>query len=193
MIDADSDDDSFRLDTSWWVKIFQLKDKNGSAAFGLLSKLVKALLSIFSGPIIIEGTFTIMNDIVEEDRTRLTQFNYEALAMTKSFLDTRDMDSVDMDITRSMLKKVAGSYSCYQRYLQENSYSKHPSTATTKSTSSTTPQSTGIQSTATTKSATNSTPQSTATKSTTTTSPQSTGIHVYPNQLVPQNLLLPHC
>lgn len=123
LIDADSTDEDFRLDTTWWTPIFQLKSQNGSPRYQLLSRLVKALLSIFCGPII-EGTFNIMGDIIEEDRTRLTQFNHESLAIIKSFLDARKINSVDVDITRSMLKKVSGSYAAYSKYLESKSSHK---------------------------------------------------------------------
>ena len=54
--DTDPADCHFRLDSDWWCKIFQMRE-SGQIKYALLSSLVKALLSIFSGPLV-ENTFT---------------------------------------------------------------------------------------------------------------------------------------
>ncbi|GFR88748.1 hypothetical protein ElyMa_000777100 [Elysia marginata] len=51
-----------------------------------------------------------MGDFIEEDRARLTSFNYEALAMTKSFLSARKLKATTMEIPTGMLKCVSNSY-----------------------------------------------------------------------------------
>ena len=117
MIDCDSDDSDFRLDRDYWSKVFNMKSSTGFR-YPILSKLVKALLSIFSGPLI-EGTFNILNDIIEEDRTKLTNHNYEALLMVKSYLNARELKAVSMDIPKSMVREVTASYSNYTNHMNK--------------------------------------------------------------------------
>lgn len=116
LIDSDSDDKDFRIDVNWWSPVFALRSK-GEPVFPLLTRLVKALLSIFTGPLV-EGSFNIMGDIIEEDRTRLTIHNYEALAVIKSYLSARSLKATTMKIPPKMLQCVTKSYSSYTQHLQ---------------------------------------------------------------------------
>ncbi|XP_059364858.1 uncharacterized protein LOC132103782 [Carassius carassius] len=56
-----------RIDVDWWSKIFAMKMPGGGMRFPILGKLVKALLSLFTGPLV-EGSFNIIDDIIEKDR-----------------------------------------------------------------------------------------------------------------------------
>lgn len=103
------------IDSSWWAKVFNLK-KNGAVKYPVLGKLVKALLSIFTGPLI-EGTFNIMDDIVESDRAALTVENYEALSCVKYGLKARSITSLNMDVTATMKRKCLASYQAYKQHL----------------------------------------------------------------------------
>ena len=47
--------------------------------------LISALMSIFNGPLI-ESTFNIMDDIVEQNCSKLTVENYETVAIVKTSL-----------------------------------------------------------------------------------------------------------
>lgn len=52
----------------------------GEMKFPILAKLVKALLSLFTGPLV-EGSFNIMDDIIENDRVRPNIEMYEGFAI----------------------------------------------------------------------------------------------------------------
>lgn len=117
-IPIDESDSMFRLDKDWWNTAFERKFNN-SAKYPTLTKLVKAALSIFTGPIV-ESSFNIMDDIIEDDRTRLTTFNYESLAMTKSSLTAHEQTALTKTVTARMKINVAQSYANYQRYLKES-------------------------------------------------------------------------
>ena len=117
MIDCDSDDSDFRLHRAYWSKVFNLKRSTGFR-YHILSKLMEALLSIFSGPLI-EGTFNILNDILEEVRTKLTNHCYEALLMVKSYLNARELKTVSMDTLKSMVREVTASYSNYTNHMNK--------------------------------------------------------------------------
>ena len=85
-----------RIDVGYWVKIFSIKDFTG-VRFPMLKKLVSAVLTIFSGPLI-ESTFNIMDDIIEKDRTKLTISTYEAVAIVKTYLRKKNLRSTDLVI-----------------------------------------------------------------------------------------------
>lgn len=70
------------IEYSWWSHIFKMKNNDGELKFKYLTHLVKAILTIFSGPFI-EGTFNIMDDIITNDKSALTVKNYEALSIIK--------------------------------------------------------------------------------------------------------------
>ena len=110
--DTDPADCHFRLDTDWWCKIFKIRE-SGQIKYALLSSLVKALLSIFSGPLV-ENTFNIMDDIMERDQSRMTSQNYEAFAMIKSHMMAHKITACDMQPTKSLRKNIASAYERYQ-------------------------------------------------------------------------------
>ena len=83
-----------RIDTGFWTKVFKIKTFT-EVRYPMLKKLVMALLTIFSGPLI-ESTFNIMDDIIEKDRTQLTVVNYEAVAIVKTSLKRRAEKSTKM-------------------------------------------------------------------------------------------------
>lgn len=78
------DKEGFRIDVDWWSKIFKITE-NGCKKYKLLSCLVKAVMTVFSGPLV-EGIFNIMDDIISDDRTSLTVENYEASSIIKYYL-----------------------------------------------------------------------------------------------------------
>lgn len=133
---CDETSNTFRVDTDWWSKIFK-RQSNGESKFPYLMKLVKALLTIFSGPVV-ESSFNVMSDILTDDRTNLTTHNFESLAIVKSYLSSRNLTATTTDISHSMKKSVIGSYQKYQLYLakkakKHNIQEMQPSTAYTKS------------------------------------------------------------
>ena len=129
-MDVDETGPDFHLDTDWWAKIFTLKDGFGRDRYPVLTVLVKALMSIFTGPAV-EGTFNIMGDIITEDRTSLTTFNYEALAVIKRRLQVSGQHAVTMNVPQKMKESVQESWKTYQEKLNknknENQYRHHQS------------------------------------------------------------------
>ncbi|XP_052816458.1 uncharacterized protein LOC128243033 isoform X1 [Mya arenaria] len=105
-----------RIDTGFWTKVFKIKTFT-EVRYPMLKKLVMALLTIFSGPLI-ESTFNIMDDIIEKDRTQLTVVNYEAVAIVKTSLKRRAEKSTKMRVSRSMIKACINAYASYQDYLK---------------------------------------------------------------------------
>lgn len=118
MMDVDETSPDFRLDKDWWSAIFAL-EVDGNKKYPLLGQLIKALLSIFSGPAV-EGSFNIMDDIIENDRCALSGVNYEALAFTKSFLSSHKSKAVTHPISEAMINSVGRAYASYQEYLQSD-------------------------------------------------------------------------
>ena len=96
----------------WWAKVFALKDDN-TLRYPVFGKLVKALLSIFSGPLI-EGTFNIMDDIVEKDRATMTIANYEGMARVKFGLKKRGQKGTEIKPDPSMSKCFHRAYQVYK-------------------------------------------------------------------------------
>lgn len=115
-MDAEESDPDFRLDSSWWSRIFQMQS-SGRQKYPLLTKLVKALLSIFSGPLI-ESTFNIMDDIITDNRTSLRVKHYESLVTIKSWLKAKNASATQMKVSEKMKKCVQDSYQTYQSALE---------------------------------------------------------------------------
>ena len=72
---AVTDDGNVRLD-KWWSVVF----KNGK--YPVLSSVIKACLSIFSGPQV-ESSFSMMNDIINKKSGRMLVETYSAIIGTK--------------------------------------------------------------------------------------------------------------
>lgn len=100
-LDADETPPDFRLDSDWWRKLILMKKPNGGVKYSLLGALSKAILSIFSGPLV-EGTFTIMDDIIEQDQTRMLNENDQAIALIKSHYKSKNETSLIISIAQSM-------------------------------------------------------------------------------------------
>ena len=128
---VDEEDSKFRLDKDWWIHVMRRK-KNGNMKYPALSKLIKAVLTVFTGPLV-ESSFNIMDDVIEADRTRLTTFNYESLAMIKSSLSAHGQKAVAMTISEEMKQNVCHSYVRYEK-LKKQGYSS-TTNQPTKSTS----------------------------------------------------------
>lgn len=77
--------------------------------FPILGKLVKALLSIFTGPLI-EGSFNLMDDILEVDRCSMNLKTYESLAIVKSAIKAREGTATTMKIEQLLRSSCLESY-----------------------------------------------------------------------------------
>ncbi|KAL8580377.1 hypothetical protein ACOMHN_037476 [Nucella lapillus] len=101
-----------RIDVDFWSKVFQTEK------YPVLSRLVKALLTIFTGPLV-EGTFNLMDDIIRPDRSKLLTENYEAVAVIKSHLKSLKVKATTMTVTPEMVRFVNTSKGRYVRSMEE--------------------------------------------------------------------------
>ena len=108
-------ENEMRINVDFWSKVFNLKTFN-EPRYPQLKKLISALLSIFSGPLV-ESTFNIMDDIVEKDRSKLTIENYEAVAIIKTTLKRKKVSAVSMVVSANMKKSCIKAYATYQQFL----------------------------------------------------------------------------
>ncbi|XP_062396671.1 ankyrin repeat and KH domain-containing protein 1-like isoform X2 [Sardina pilchardus] len=112
------DDDAARIDADWWREIFLMKTPEGSIRFPVLGKLVRALLSLFTGPLV-EGSFNIMDDIIEKDRVRLNIETYEGFAIIKANMKAAEQTSSNMKISAALRSSCLSSFNRYKCHLQK--------------------------------------------------------------------------
>ncbi|XP_052450501.1 uncharacterized protein LOC128011814 [Carassius gibelio] len=112
------EENNARIDVDWWSKIFAMKMPEGGMRFPILGKLVKALLSLFTGPLV-EGSFNMMDDIIEKDRVRLNIETYEGLAILKSHMKVMGKTASKMQITPALRRFCLSSYETYQNHLKK--------------------------------------------------------------------------
>jgi hypothetical protein len=88
--------------------------KDDKPCFPTLGQLVKALLSIFSGPLV-EASFNLMDDCIRSDRTKLLVENYEASAVIKSALRSRQETPTSFKVSQSTISYIKTSKGRYYR------------------------------------------------------------------------------
>ncbi|KAK7088119.1 hypothetical protein V1264_022079 [Littorina saxatilis] len=110
----DPDSDTCRLDVNFWSLVFRLKT-NGSVRFPMMMRLIKALLSIFSGPLV-ESSFNTMDDCIRKDRVNLLSENYEAVAMVRSSLKSKQATATTLSVTPGMISCVQGSKGAFVQH-----------------------------------------------------------------------------
>ena len=113
-----------RVDVDWWSRVAFLKNTERGVRYPTLIKLVKALLSIFTGPLV-EGSFNLMDDILEADRCRMIVETYESLAIIKSTMKARNWTASTMLIDQPLRRSCLSSYQNYQLHLQKKKASEH--------------------------------------------------------------------
>ena len=99
-----------------------MKNTERGVRYPTLIKLVKALLSVFTGPLV-EGSFNLMDDILEADRCRMNVETYEGLAIIKSTMKARNWMASTMLIDQP-LRCSCLSYQKYQLHLQKKKASE---------------------------------------------------------------------
>ncbi|KAK3795246.1 hypothetical protein RRG08_056305 [Elysia crispata] len=97
-----------RMDSDWYCHLFNIKSQ-GQHKYRKLSKLVKAALHCFSGPIV-EGMINIMDNILEKDRTRMTQQNFGALLSVKQILKASGGTATTYPISVDMRSMILQAY-----------------------------------------------------------------------------------
>lgn len=90
-----------------------MKNPERGVRFPILGQLVKALLSIFTGPLV-EGSFNLMDDIFEADRCSMNVETYESLAIVKSTIKAREWTASTMTIDQPLRWSCLSSYQTYQ-------------------------------------------------------------------------------
>jgi hypothetical protein len=78
---------NLRLD-EWWSFVFQTKQ------YPCLSKLVKAIISCFHGPVV-ESTFSSMNYIIDPRCGRMNIKTYSAIQSVKYYLKSKNISALD--------------------------------------------------------------------------------------------------
>lgn len=107
-----------RVDVDWWSRVVSMKNPERGVRFPILGQLVKALLSIFTGPLV-EGSFNLMDDILEADRCSMNVETYESLAIVKSTIKAREWTASTMTIDQPLRWSCLSSYQTYQKHLQK--------------------------------------------------------------------------
>ncbi|KAM8735510.1 uncharacterized protein AB9X84_023938 isoform 2-T2 [Acanthopagrus schlegelii] len=107
-----------RVDVDWWSHVVSLKNADRDVRYPTLGKLVKAVLSIFTGPLV-EGSFNLMDDILESDRCSMNVETYESLAVIKSTLKARDWTASTMNIDQPLRRSCLSSFQNYQLHLKK--------------------------------------------------------------------------
>jgi hypothetical protein len=110
-------EDTMRIDTNYWRRVFELR-RHGETRYGTLEKLVCALLSIFTGPLM-EATVNIMDDIVEKDCASMTVENYEGVAIVKTALKKR-VKAVTMKVDTQMKRLCINAFQTYNDHQIKN-------------------------------------------------------------------------
>lgn len=113
-----SDMSSPRIDTDWWSIITSATSK-----YHTLTRLIKALLTVFSGPLV-EASFNIMDDIITDDRSKMSIENYEACAQIKYTLKSKKTTSTEMKISTSMRRCCNKAHKTYREHLQQKKAEK---------------------------------------------------------------------
>lgn len=99
-----------RVDVDWWSHVASLKNADRGVRYPTLCKLVKALLSIFTGP---------LDDTLRADRCSMNVETYESLAMIKSTLKARDWTASIMAIDQPLRRSCPFSLQSYQSHLKK--------------------------------------------------------------------------
>ena len=106
-------DKTKRIDADFWALVFRLQS-HGGIRYPLLSRLVKALLSIFNGPLV-ESSFNLMDDCIRVDRSKISVENYEATALIRSSLKSKKVSATTMTVTPQMARCIRTSKARYTK------------------------------------------------------------------------------
>lgn len=110
-------DETCRLDKDFWSHVLHLRKGNlDELRYPLLARLVMALISIFSGPLV-EASFNIMDDCVRSDRTKVCVENYESVAVIRSALKARKLTPRSLPMTPKMTHYIKTSKARYVKHL----------------------------------------------------------------------------
>ena len=105
-----------RLD-SWWNKVFETN------RYPVLSSLVRASLSIFTGPMV-ECSFSVMNDIIDSRSGRMEIETYSAIMTTKYFLKSSGKSAATKFKRKDILRDPVDSTLSYYMRTSSSRYKK---------------------------------------------------------------------
>lgn len=106
-----------RIDKSW-AKVFQQKSPAGEQKYPLLSKLVKALLSLPHGNADCERGFSV-NKRLLEGRAPLTIESVSGLRQVKTYLQRYDGDATQVPMSPELLRCVKKSRARYAERIEK--------------------------------------------------------------------------
>lgn len=110
----------------YWYEIFKLRDDINNPKFPVLSKLIKACLTCFHGPMI-ESAFNFMDNIITDTRTSLKIDSLDAVQTVKYYLMSTNSttcekygcdDPKTTPMDKNLIKNVLGSWNAYQQDLK---------------------------------------------------------------------------
>ena len=105
----------------WWSEVFEMK------RFPVLEKVIKACLSIFTGPMI-EQSFSAMNNIINKKTNRLNVETFSAIQSIRYDLKSTQQDTFSRyrrinflrsPINRPLCRKMSLSYKTYSEKLEK--------------------------------------------------------------------------
>lgn len=105
ILEFDPESLAARIDQQWYSILFAMNDAAGHAKYPLLATLTKAALSAFSGPIV-KGSFTLMDGILEKDRSNMTPQNFESLLKIKMHLKVSNKNALTYPISLQMRRSI---------------------------------------------------------------------------------------
>ena len=109
-----------RLDV-WWNKIFETK------RYPILSSVVKASLSIFTGPMV-ESSFSMMNDIIDSQSGRTEIDTYSAILSVKYQLKLAGVTALSKFYRKDILRDPVDGNMCYYIRTASSRYKKRLAT-----------------------------------------------------------------
>lgn len=107
-----------RVGVDWSSHVASLKYAQRGVRYPALCKLVKALLSIFTSPLV-ERSFSLMDDILEADSFSLNVETCESLAVVQSTLKARDWTASTTTIDQPLRRSCLSSFQKYQLHLRK--------------------------------------------------------------------------
>lgn len=111
--------DSKRIDV-FWHNLSMLCE---GEKYLTLTRLAKAVLSIFTGPLV-ESSFNTMDDCVRTDRTNLLVENYEAVALVRSSLKSRKVTATTLKVDANMRHLIRISKARYTKTVERRKKKK---------------------------------------------------------------------
>lgn len=132
-MNEETDDDSVNIENLsgctkridvYWSSILQKKNSLGNIKYLYLSKLVKAVLSIYHGQADVERGFSTNRHYVTTSRASLNEKTINSLRTVEAEIRSRGGDLSKIPVTPKMLKYFREAHKMYKKYLEQNEKEK---------------------------------------------------------------------